>query len=287
MAVVPRGSLLDGMRGRLGDLVFRVQAGQTIVSHRPKQKRSSRPKTPARQQAVTRFQQAVEFAKVARERNAFRSLSRLLGGHSPYHVALQDFLSEPAIESVDTTGIGPSGGQITIRVTERIAVRSVRIRNLHRESNTPVSPSAIESIGSIPPGPQKSDTATPRFATASSPQDPADLSQLPPAALFFQRPGRSPLARSNDRDETRSAKQDQTSRSSSHGSPIRSDAESLPREVRASRISKIEPRRGLKSKDLVVEVWQVEIPWAGEIEIIASDYAGNKAANVYLVGPLG
>ena len=236
---------------------------------------------------MTRFQQAVEFAKVARERNAFRSLSRLLGGHSPYHVALQDFLSEPAIESVDTTEIGPAGGQITIRVTERIAVRSVRILHRSHRSNTDASPSSIESIGSAPPGPQKSDTTAAGSPHASSQQKSTDPSPLPPAALFFQRPKGSYLTGSGSRDEAGAAEKDQARRSSSPGLSDRSDTENLPREVRASRISKIEPRRGLKSKELVVEVWQVELPWSGEIEIVASDYAGNKVANVYLVGPLG
>jgi len=264
MAIVPKGSLLDGMRGRLGDLVFRVQGDQTIVSLRPKQKKTPQnSKTLIQQKTASRFQKAVAFAKTARGRNSFRSLSRLLGGHSPYHVALQDFLSKPAIVSIDANEIGASGGKITIQVSERVAVRSVRVRLLpgRRIKET------VQGEGNKPPVPS---------------------STRPPAARFFQKvdhvsqPGSLTARKTNLPCDTRPME----SHTSHEPQPAPASTNAPPAEVRAFRVTKIEPGRGLSSRVPIVEIWQADLPWSGEIDISAFDYAGNRASNAYFVGPL-
>ncbi len=250
MAIVPKGSMFDGMRGRLGDLVFRVQGDQTIVSHRPK-----RPKTPpekmseARQNNQIRFQQAVEFARDARRRSAFRSLSRLLRSHSPYHIALQDYLSEPEIESVVTArGEQPV---LTIKISERVAVRSVRIRRVIRSSDNPGA----------------ADTAISGAADPTSKSDNADSSQgerqLPPAATFFQK--------------TKPVTPEQQPRPSQPAPPPLSSPAESHRVIQAYRISELKGPRDFKNGPPNVETWQARIPWTGEVEIVASDYAGNRA----------
>jgi hypothetical protein len=247
MAIVPKGGMFDGMRGRLGDLVFRVQGEQTIVSHRPK-----RPKTPpekmseARRNNQIRFQQAVEFARDARHRSAFRSLSRLLRSHSPYHIALQDYLSEPEILLVETSG----GDQpvLTIQVSERVAVRSVRIRRVKRK----VESGSGSEIGAAALADEKrqSDPIEPK------PQE----RRLPPAATFFQKV------------ETSSTPT--TSLASGSAAPAAAESQ---RVIQAYRISELNGPRDFKNDPPNIEVWQARVPWSGEVEIVASDYAGNRA----------
>ena len=277
MAIVPKDSMLDGMRGRLGDLVFRVQGDRTIVSHRPRRPN----KVPitmsrSRRENLTRFQQAVEFARDARSRPAFRSLSRLLGGFSPYHVALQDFLSKPVIERITFSGAGesrPSGWRtISIHASERIAIRSVRIRRVIRKASR-------GNNVSYPDSPKFSASAA-----VTNQESPDRQRQLPPAATFFKKtappaqmtrseatnisadipPDNLPAPRSTTPTET----------------PPEMASEPAERVVRASRVSPLEKNRDLKDPTPRTEVWHARLFWDGEIEVVVSDYAGNRAVQL-------
>ncbi len=265
MAIVKKGSPLEGLRGRVGDLVFRVRGDQTIVSSRPSRRRKG-PTTPARQRTLTRFQEAVRFAREARHRNAYRSLSRTRRGYSPYHVALQDYLSVPAIEAVEVLE-----GRLTIRVAERVAVRSVRVR---------LSPDEGEQPPPEPPHPEPE--AKPKPVST-------------PAQIFFRRGGTEP--------GTRPAPPVPPASPVSRGSPAspvsrvppepRPADEASPEpnggaepagtgygELRAVRVSEAAPKGGAAR----FELWQVVLPRTGTAEIIAADYAGNRATGTYHVG---
>lgn len=263
MGVVKKGSLLDGVTGRVGDLVLRRQGDQTIVSHRPRGKRTQQPTTETRQRTLTRFQEAVAFAKEARHRRAYRSLSRLLGRFSPYHVALQDFLSEPAIEEIDDSRVSLKGGELTILVSETVAVRTVRIK--------------MPALEEIP-----LDVRRPEGGLQALSQFPAEKSgraRLPiPAALFFQRPEPGP-------ESPGSPAQGRSPSPEEPAEVTGAEIEALPAGrvgIYAQRAGGLEAGPGGEGQ---AEAWKVLLPRAGRIEIIASDYAGNSTTQQSWVGP--
>lgn len=242
MAIVKKGTLLDGLSGRVGDLVCRTRGDRTIVSIRPGQ-RNEPERSAARERTITRFQAAVEFAREARHKPAFRSLSRMLRGFSPYHVALQDYLSEPVIEAIDASRVGPAGGELRIAVSEKIAIRSVRV----------MMP-AVESTGPLPepeiPAPAE---------LLSTPEQRVPI----PAALFFRKSAPElpapPIAREDDVPPPEP------------GDPRKFQAQ-------ATRIGTSKPGEPLR------ETWGIRLPRGGEVEVIASDYAGNRVSARVRVG---
>ncbi len=272
MAIVKKGSMLEGLRGRVGDLVFREVGGRTVVSRRPSG-RHEEVRSPQREQALTRFQQAVLFAREARHRHSYRSLSRVLRAHSPYHVALQDFLSDPVIERVDDSAVGPSGGELVIAVSERIAVRSVRVKMAGRQARAVLAP-----------GPETG-------AGAGSGEDPGKRFTIP-AAVFFRRltaaeqpepprPG-SPVIHPIDQAAApgpSGSQQDEAEPAGGSGTL----------EIHATRQLGIRQKTGAEpdrrdGKSAHTEIWRVTLPRPGEVEIIATDYAGNRAVRAVMAG---
>ncbi len=258
MAIIKKGSLLDGASGRIGDLVFRTRGDRTIVSQRPGRRDPGLPRSARLKKTLTRFQEAVRFAREARHKNSFRSLSRTLRGYSPYHIALQDFLSIPVIESVDAGGVGHRGGEVVVRVAERVAVRSVRVKLTGKSGDDIVRPDPVAI-----PNMQR--------VEASMPSALASQSRTIPAQLFFKR------ASEKARTDTRS----QPDVSEADAEPVGSG----PLELRATRhlVVARDPEDGQAADRL--EMWRVALPRAGEITIIASDYAGNRTARTLHVGP--
>jgi hypothetical protein len=294
MGIVKKGSLLDGVTGRVGDLVLRVQGEKTIVSHRPRGQKSKKPTTETRQKTLTRFQSAVAFAREARHRHAYRSLSRLLGRYSPYHVALQDFLSEPTIEEVDDSEVRLDGGTLTVRVGETVAIRSVRVK--------------MPAIEEIDPDLRPTDPAG-KLLTPSPTQENQPKARLPiPAALFFSRPAvpnrevrgdsGGELGRESGRESGGGSGCElgrESGRESGDRAPSAAVLDALPsgRFIgNAQREERVPAQRPKGVPDDVemptemrIETWKARLPRAGEVEIIASDYAGNQASQRVWVGP--
>jgi len=265
MAIVKKGSMLEGLTGRVGDLVFRTRGDQTIVSRRPRRRKRKGERSAARQQTITRFQEAACFAREARHRHAYRSLSRVLRGYSPYHVALQDYLSIPVIEDIDASGIGPEGGELAIRVSERVAVRAVRVRMTGQASRDPIPLS----------------TRQPRVGPAEGLEKSAPDARLPiPAALFFKRVGPT------DAKESEKPLPPEGLEPVTIETPKGTGA--TPREVQAWAKRRLGVQRKGDQGEAAPgqsEIWVVTLPRPGEVEIIASDYAGNRATQTIRVGP--
>ncbi|MCK4305826.1 MAG: hypothetical protein KAY24_16430 [Candidatus Eisenbacteria sp.] len=288
MAIAKKGTILDGLSGRVGDLVCRTRGDRTIVSRRPKKRGRRDQRSPKLEKTLSKFQEAVRFAREARHRQAFRSLSRTLRGYSPYHIALQDFLSEPVIEQVDSSAIGHRGGELMIRVSERVAIRSVRVRMPRRDMDGKTGASPEQRpvpLPSTPPLPSSSNSsATPSLdsqpLSPHSPSDPGSSQEKPrvstPADIFFRHPIRSM------RDGTRGEKPDKDERPLVGRPRERNDGAV---ELRAARYLGIEPAPDEGPREDRVEIWRVVLPRPGEVEIIASDYAGNRAVKALRVGP--
>ncbi len=290
LGIIKKGSLLDGVTGRVGDLVLRVQGDKTIVSHRPRGQKTKSPTTETRQKTLTRFQSAVAFAREARHRHAYRSLSRLLGGYSPYHVALQDYLSEPTVEDVDDARVTLEGGTLTVRAGETVAVRLVRVKMPAVEEMDPAlrrSEPAKELLTTSPEHPKKPKARMPIPAAlffTKRPEDPAGprgSGSAPEDKRSEHAPGATPAA---------------TPAAGTTGGRIRSKTlDALPvgrftgNASREERVPATRPKdvpKGVKLPvEMRVETWRVTLPRAGEIEIIVTDYAGNQTTHRTWVGP--
>jgi hypothetical protein len=128
MAKAILSSVLAGLRGRIDGMVFRQQAGQTVVTPRPKV--SGRASTPAQLAARERFSRAAAFGRSVVADPALRALyAEGPGDHrSAYVAALTDALRAPVIDALETTAFrGAVGDAIVIRARDDHAVTAVSV----------------------------------------------------------------------------------------------------------------------------------------------------------------
>jgi hypothetical protein len=249
MAIVKRNSALEGISGTVGDLVFRVRGDTTIVARKPVRKKRDGPLAPGQEKTVSRFREAVAFAREARTRPAFRSLSRLLRGFSPYHLAIQDFLSEPVIEDVVEESVEPARTILMVTVSERIGVRMLHAKIVESADATPTGPVAEPGIEVMTPEPK----VAPKSSTYST-----------PALMFFKREPAAPpkpVAPPPPPPE-----------------PI------VPGEPTVTREGETREPREEGAPPVSWTKWRVVVPGSGEVEITAFDYAGNRAVRRVKVG---
>ncbi len=135
MARVRKNLLLNGLSGKVGSLVFRQVASETIVSARPA-KRSKAARRSAREQArAARFTAAMAYGRQVLRDPAARALYArgITVGRkvSAYHVALSDYLRAPEIKALDLTAYrGREGDLLRVRATDNFEVCAVRLRLL-------------------------------------------------------------------------------------------------------------------------------------------------------------
>jgi hypothetical protein len=109
-------------------MVFRQQAGQTVVTPRPKV--SGRASTPAQLAARERFSRAAAFGRSVAADPALRAIyAEGPGDHrSPYVAALTDALRAPVVDAVETAAFrGAVGDPIVIRARDDHAVMAVTV----------------------------------------------------------------------------------------------------------------------------------------------------------------
>ena len=128
MAKAILSSVLAGLRGRIDGMVFRQQAGQTVVTPRPQT--SSRASTPAQIAVRERFSRAAAFG---RNVMADPTLRALYAGTPPnegkcYLAAMTDALRAPVIDALETAAFrGAIGDPIVIRARDDHAVTAVSV----------------------------------------------------------------------------------------------------------------------------------------------------------------
>jgi hypothetical protein len=320
VAEVRENPFLEGLSGRVGEFVFRIRDGRTFVARRPARRRSATTTEP-RGRTLSRFKEAVAFAREARHKPAFRSLSRVLRGYSPYHLAIQDYLSLPLIEKVDDQDVTGQGGVLVIDVSEKIDVRSVEVRLLEAggegvtskitapaAGQTGVQPAATEPgrrvtviraervLGArrtlrreVRPASAAGSAGTPAATEAARGSGPASAPSTP-AEIFFRQPptgaaqasktGPGHAADAGAAAEPGAAETPQGFRSPDEaGSHTRRDEQRAERHGEAEDAGERPP--------LTVTTWRLVLPRPGEVEIRASDYAGNEAKLQRWVGPAG
>jgi hypothetical protein len=285
MAIVKRNQALEGLSGRVGDLVFRVRGQTTIVARRPSKRAAGKPLAEGQERTVSRFREAVAFAREARERPAFRSLSRMLRGFSPYHLAIQDFISEPVIETVVEEGADPSGTVLVVTVSERIGVRTLQARRVREPADgPPKEPSSMspEGPGAGPTEGQKEVPVEPQSGAEKTPAkgEKKGSTYSTPAMMFFRRDRPAEPADHSARPSKPAA----TPTSPETATPPARSA-TTPGEPSVTREGETRESREEGAPPVSLSTWKVVVPGGGEVEIVAFDYAGNRATRRVKVGP--
>ncbi|WP_207428782.1 hypothetical protein [Pedobacter sp. SYSU D00535] len=124
--------LVKGASGRIGDmLVFRQQAGRTIIAKRPRKRET--PRSDGQIVANERFAEAVQYARGIVQDEARKAIyqQKTRRGISAYNLALSDYCKAPQIKKVDLSQYsGAKGSLITIRATDDFLVKAVRVEIL-------------------------------------------------------------------------------------------------------------------------------------------------------------
>jgi len=136
MARVTRNSLLRGISGKLGGLVFRQVGDQTIVSAAAA-KENRKPRSPKQQAQLDKFAAATRYARAQMQDPAAAALyatgidERHAGA---YNVAVADYLHAPVITAVDCPAYpGQPDQPIRVWATDNFGVTAVTIRMLTSE----------------------------------------------------------------------------------------------------------------------------------------------------------
>lgn len=126
MAKVKKNVMIEGLSGRVGNLVFKQYGDKTVVSKWPDHDPNRIP-TPGEARQRGRIKEASAMAKsilATEEGNAYYQAARLrLGKHSAYHTAVFDYFGTPDITSVNLN----ADGNLLIWVSDNVGVREVRI----------------------------------------------------------------------------------------------------------------------------------------------------------------
>jgi hypothetical protein len=125
MAKVKKKAVLEGLRGQVGELVFRQYGDRTVVSQRPVHNPRRVPTSEeAAQQA--RIKEAATRAKAILATGAgrayYKAARQRLGKHSAYHATIHDYFGVPEVLAVDW-----QAGALLIQVQDNVGVREVRV----------------------------------------------------------------------------------------------------------------------------------------------------------------
>jgi len=124
MAKVKKNPILEGISGRIGNLVFKQYRDKTVVSSRPVHDPKRKP-TPGEARQRKRIQEAALLAKsilATEDGQAYYQAARVrLAKHSSYHTAIFDFFEAPEVVAVMLN----SEGEVLIHVRDNVGVRAV------------------------------------------------------------------------------------------------------------------------------------------------------------------
>lgn len=112
MAKVIKNGFLKGLSGTIGNMTFRQQNGETIVSQ--KRKSGKIPVTAKQLENQERFNEANRYAKTAIKDPVIKALYKAaaIGGQTAYNVAFSDASKAPEIELINICGYNGQPGDI-------------------------------------------------------------------------------------------------------------------------------------------------------------------------------
>jgi len=208
----------------------------------------------------------------------------MLRGFSPYHLAIQDFISEPVIEDVVEEGADPSGTVLVVTVSERVGVRTLQARRVREPADAPPKGASPTSPGGPEEGPSEGRAEVPLEPPSGSEKTPSKgekkgSTYSTPAAMFFRRDRPAEPADHSARPEKPAAP------------PVSPEAVTPPARVvtapgepSVTREGETREPREEGAPPVSLSTWKVVVPGGGEVEIVAFDYAGNRATRRVRVG---
>ena len=126
MAKVTKNAILEGLRGQVGDLVFRQYGERTVVSQRPVHNPKRIP-TPGEAAQQARIKEAAVRAKAILATEAgrayYEAARQRLGKRSAYHTAIHDYFGVPKVVAAVW-----QAGALLIQVRDNVGVQEVRVQ---------------------------------------------------------------------------------------------------------------------------------------------------------------
>jgi hypothetical protein len=141
---------IKGLRGRMGNLIFRqMPDGTTVVTSAPleknrRQKKRAKAKRSTRQKAHNeRFEEAAMYAgRAARVEPVYRELAAVTPMRNAYNFALSDWFSLPEIRRIER-----QAGCIRVEAWDKVFVSGVKITILDGEGNVVEQGEAVRGEG--------------------------------------------------------------------------------------------------------------------------------------------
>jgi hypothetical protein len=129
MANVKLNPVVERMRGRIGDLVFKRVRGKSYVARTPE--RSGRGFNAAQQAHQERFRLAVQYGKAALAVPQTRVLYETIAKHRQqpvFSLTIQDYFIPPSVDDIDlSTYDRTAGSTIGIRASDVVEVVGVNV----------------------------------------------------------------------------------------------------------------------------------------------------------------
>lgn len=127
MAKVKKNVVIEGLSGRIGNLVFRQYGDQTVVSSMPVHdpKREPTPGEAAQQARIKEAASLAKFILASEEGNDYYQEARQrLGKRSAYHTAIFDFFGEPEVLNMRVD----AERTLHIEVQDNVGVQEVSVQ---------------------------------------------------------------------------------------------------------------------------------------------------------------
>ncbi len=147
MAKVKTNPIIEQVRGKIGNLVFRRYGDTTIVSSAPVQDK----KNVSEAQAATRqrFREAALYGKMVMadaEKKVIYEEAAKATGKPVFCLTIADFFNAPAVDEVDMSGYtGKAGDLIRIRAHDDFDVVGVSVAIANSEGQSLESGEAVET----------------------------------------------------------------------------------------------------------------------------------------------
>jgi hypothetical protein len=129
MAKVKLNPILEGMRGQVGDLVFKHYGDELFVGRKPD--RSGTQPTEAQLEHQERFRQAVLYGRLVMadpEKKALYEKAAQASGKPLFSLTVADFFNAPVVDGVDLSAYsGAIGDQIVIQAHDDFEVTRVDV----------------------------------------------------------------------------------------------------------------------------------------------------------------
>jgi len=129
MAKVKTNPIIEQLRGKVGDLVFKNYSGEVIVSRKPEME--GREPTQAQAAQREQFRQAAFYGKMVMADAAAKAVyeeAAKAKGQPVFSLTVADFFNAPSVDEVDLSAYtGNVGDPIAIRASDDFAVSSVNV----------------------------------------------------------------------------------------------------------------------------------------------------------------